>query len=88
MLPRGTVKRASMVPPRDIMTRAGCERNVEDDFLAGEIVRPLGSIRLFTHTTTRALNILGEREASRGNAGKRYRSLWTAAIFAPFTFTE
>jgi hypothetical protein len=34
MFPRGTVKRASMVPPRDIQARAGCERNVEDDFLA------------------------------------------------------
>ncbi len=40
MYSRGTVKRASMVPPRDIMAVAGCERKVEDDFLAGEIVRP------------------------------------------------
>jgi hypothetical protein len=34
MYSRGTVKRASMVPPRDIMAVAGCERKVEDDFLA------------------------------------------------------
>jgi hypothetical protein len=37
---RGTVKRASMVPTCDIQVRAGCERNVEVDFLAGEIDRP------------------------------------------------
>jgi hypothetical protein len=47
MLSRGTVKRASMVPPRDIQVMAGCERNVEDDFLAEEIVGPLDSIPLF-----------------------------------------
>lgn len=29
-----------MVPPGGIEARAGCERNVEYDFLAGEIVRP------------------------------------------------
>ena len=48
MFERGTVKRASMVPPRDISARAGCERNAEDDFLAGEIVRPRENMTFFT----------------------------------------
>jgi hypothetical protein len=35
---RGTVKRASTVPKGKAFSL--CERNDEDDFLAGEIVRP------------------------------------------------
>jgi hypothetical protein len=50
---RGTVKRASMVPPRDIQARVGCERNAEDAFLSGEIVRPREPIPgLHTHNVS------------------------------------
>jgi hypothetical protein len=47
MVSRGTVKRASMVPPGDKLARAGCERNVEYDLLAGEIIRPRETIPVF-----------------------------------------
>jgi hypothetical protein len=49
---RGTVKRASMVPPREIPPWAGCERNVEDDF-AGKSVRPRENSPVFAFSAIR-----------------------------------